>query len=307
MQILITGGLGQIGSYLTEELSKDDNYNITIIDNFSSSVKNMKVPEAVEVIQEDIRDQETVNKLVSKSDVIIHAAAQTSVERSVNDPVFDAENNILGTLNLLNAAKRCENSRFIYFSSAAAYGNPQYLPIDEEHPTNPLSPYGLSKLTGEKYCTMFNELYDLPAVCIRPFNIYSSRQDPNNPYSGVISKFIERVRNNESPMIFGDGSQTRDFVSVYDVVDFVSLTLESDEAIGKVFNVGTGVPTSIKELAEMIISLFEKDLEVVYASTKKGDIKDSYADISKARKIEYWPKVALEEGLKEILKTCKSQ
>lgn len=299
MRILITGGLGQVGSYLTERLVS--NYDVVILDNFSSNVKNMEELAGVEVMRGDIRDQEVVNKLVSKTDVIIHTAAQISVEQSINEPLFDAENNIVGTLNLLDAAKRYEISRFIYFSSAAVYGNPQHLPIDEKHPRNPLSPYGLSKLTGEKYCMMFNELYDLPTVCVRPFNIYSSRQEPNNPYSGVISKFIERLRNNESPIIFGDGSQTRDFVSIHDVVGFVILVLENDDAIGKVFNVGTGVATSVKELAEMIISIFNKDLCVVLASATKGDIKDSYADVSKARKIGYEPTVALEEGLKEMV------
>lgn len=301
MRILITGGLGQGGSYLTERLIS--NHVIVILDNFSSNAPNFTVPHTVEVIRGNIQDHELVDKVVSQTDVIIHTAAQTSVEQSINNPLFDAQINIIGTLNLLNAAKKYGISRFIYFSSAAVYGNPQYLPIDEKHPTNPLSPYGLSKLMGGKYCLMFDQLHGLPTVCLRPFNIYSPRQNPNNPYSGVISKFIERVRNNQSPVIFGYGSQTRDFVSVHDVVNFVSLILENDDAIGEVFNVGTGIPTSVNELAKIIMSLFDKDLDVIYASIKKGDIKDSYADISKAKKVlGYKPEYSLKDGLEEMLK-----
>ncbi|GFO95942.1 nucleoside-diphosphate-sugar epimerase [groundwater metagenome] len=212
LKILVTGGMGQVGSYLAERLS--ENNEITILDNFSNSLNNIKFPSNIKIIKGDIRDPKIVNELASKANTIIHTAAQTSVSKSIEDPVYDADNNINGTLNLLEAARRSDIGRFIYISSAAVYGDPITLPINEEHPTNPLSPYGLSKLTGEKYARLYYNLYELPTVCLRPFNIFSPRQNPESSYSGVITKFIERIRNDRNPVIFGDGNQTRDFVYI---------------------------------------------------------------------------------------------
>jgi UDP-glucose 4-epimerase len=205
-------------------------------------------------------------------------------------------------LNLLNAARKASVKRFVYFSSAAVYGNPVRLPVDEAHPTEPLSPYGASKLSAEKYALMFHRAYGLPATAIRPFNIYSPRQDPSNPYSGVISKFIDNVANGKPPVIYGDGSATRDFVSIHDVVDMVMLLLENDACIGKVFNCGTGTATRIDELARIVIGLYGKDYKPEYQPERPGDIKDSYADISLAKKIlGYNPKVTLKRGLTEMV------
>jgi UDP-glucose 4-epimerase len=297
MSILITGGLGQVGSYLTEELLKKKINQITVLDNYSSNIKNFTLPEAVNIVKGDILDRNLTDELVSDSDIIIHSAAQVSVVNSIENPVHDAEVNILGTINLLNAAKKSNIKRFIYISSAAVYGKPEYLPIDEKHPTNPLSPYGLSKLTGEKYAMMFHVLYGLPVVCLRPFNIYSPRQNPNSPYSGVITKFIERERLGKPPVIFGDGNQTRDFVSVHDVVDVVIKCTEREEAVGEVFNVGTGVATTINELAKLC-----SEMEPEYQAARSGDISESYADISKLRALlGYEPRYRLENGIKGLL------
>ncbi len=238
-----------------------------------------------------------MNNLVLKNEIIIHTAAQVSVVNSIENPAYDAESNILGTLTLLNAARKGNLKRFIYFSSAAVYGNPKYLPIDENHPTDPLSPYGLSKLTGEKYAMMFYSLYRLPVVCLRPFNIYSLRQNPGSPYSGVITKFIERAKAGKTPKIFGDGNQTRDFVSVHDVVCAVLKCINNEGAVGEIFNVGTGVATTVSQLA-MLCS--EKEPE--YQCAISGDIRESYADISKAKdKVGYYPAYDLKNGLKELL------
>jgi len=231
MKILITGGLGQAGSYLAERLS--ENNEITILDNFSNSLNNIKFPANIKIIKGDIRNPAIVNELASKANTIIHTAAQISVKKSMEDPVFDAENNINGTLNLLEAARRSDIKRFIYISSAAVYGMPVSLPINEEHPTKPLSPYGLSKLTGERYAMLYHSLYGLPVVCLRPFNIFSPRQRSDSPYSGVITKFIEKVRNDHSPVIFGDGNQTRDFVFIEDVVEAVFNAMENRNAIDR--------------------------------------------------------------------------
>jgi UDP-glucose 4-epimerase len=215
--------------------------------------------------------------------------------------VFDASNNVTGTINLLNAARNASLKRFVYFSSAAVYGDPVHLPVDEAHPQNPVSPYGASKLSGEKYTLMFHEAYGLPSTAIRPFNIYSPRQDPSNPYSGVISKFIDHVSHGKPPVIFGDGSATRDFVSVHDVVAMVMLMIEKDESVGKVFNCGTGTPTTISELAQAVIRIYGKDLAAVNEPARPGDILYSYADISLARnQLGYEPEVTLDAGLKDM-------
>jgi UDP-glucose 4-epimerase len=296
-KVLITGGLGQIGSYLVDSLHLFS--HVTVLDNMSSGSK-YAVPEGVRLVKEDILSP-MARRLAADHDVVIHTAAQISVVRSMEEPVFDAQNNIFGTLNLLEGARMGNVRKFICISSAAVYGNPQYLPIDEEHPQNPLSPYGASKLCAEKYCTMYQRAYGLPTVCIRPFNIYSPRQDPSNPYSGVISKFISRVSQGLPPIIFGDGSQTRDFVSSYDVVDMISLLMENNGNDGEVFNVGTGRKTRIDELASIVLDAFGSEADIEYRDPLPGDIRDSYSDISKAKKAGYVPKVDLKEGLLEVI------
>jgi UDP-glucose 4-epimerase len=298
--VLLTGGVGQVGSYLCEELVRRGHI-VTIIDNLSSTV-NPYPPEA-NFVKGDIRDVGLVNILVSNADIVIHCAAQIYVSRSIEDPVFDAQNNVMGTLNLLNASRNVGIKRFVYFSSAATYGNPVRLPVDESHPQEPLSPYGASKLAGEKYTLMFHRAYGLPATAIRPFNIYSPRQDPSNPYSGVISRFIDNVSQGRPPVIFGDGSATRDFVSVHDVVDMVMLMLKKESSVGKIFNCGYGIKTRIDELAQMVIGLYSKDtIKPEFLPERAGDIKNSYADISLARDIlGYMPKITLADGLKEIV------
>ncbi|MCQ6963434.1 NAD-dependent epimerase/dehydratase family protein [Methanolobus chelungpuianus] len=296
-KILITGGLGQIGGYLVDRLHAGS--QVTVLDNMSSG-SSYAVPEGVRFVKDDISSPQA-RELAASHDVVIHTAAQISVVRSMQEPVFDAQNNIFGTLNLLEGARIGNVRKFIYMSSAAVYGNPRYLPIDEAHPQEPLSPYGASKLCGEKYCSMYSRAYGLPTVSIRPFNIYSPRQDPSNPYSGVISKFISRVSQGLPPVIFGDGSQTRDFVSAHDVVDMIVLLMDKDICGGEVFNVGTGTKTSISELACMVLDAFRSDAGIEYRDPVQGDIRHSYSDISGARKAGYAPKVCLQEGLLEVI------
>ena len=296
-KILITGGLGQVGSYIAENLM--ENNEVVLLDNMSSFTWK-KVPSDIEVIKKDVLDVDIMD-IVDGCDVVIHLAAQISVGKSMENPMFDAQNNLIGTLNMLESARYADVNRFIYFSSAAVYGNTEYLPVDELHPLNPLSPYGASKLSGEIYCKMYHRQFGLPVVCLRPFNIYSPRQDSSNPYSGVISIFIEKVKNNEYLPIFGNGSQTRDFVSVHDVVDMVLLAMEQDSAIGGVFNVGTGQKISVQKLAEMILNIYDNGGGIEYLPSRMGDIMDSYADISKAKSIGYVPKISIEKGLRKFL------
>jgi len=297
--ILVTGGSGQIGSYICDRLRATGN-DVVILDNRNPADSSFKS------IKGDIRDRPLVKQAVKEADAIIHCAAQIFVAKSVEEPLFDADNNIMGTLSLLNAARDADIKRFVYFSSAAVYGDTIHLPVDEGHPQNPMSPYGVSKLSGEKYALAFNKVYGLPTTAIRPFNVYSPRQDPSNPYSGVISKFIDRVSKGQSPIIFGDGTATRDFVSVHDVVDLVMLMLEKEAAVGRVFNCGTGTPTRIDDLARTVIDLYDaKNLSPELKPERPGDIKDSYADISLAKNaLGYSPKVGLKGGLQEII-DCK--
>lgn len=294
--ILVTGGLGQIGSYISNILSYEN--DVTILDNFSNNIKDIKISSNIKIKKGDIRD----NNDLREYDIIIHLAAQIYVDKSINDPMYDADNNINGTLNILESSRRSDIEKFIYISSAAVYGRPEYLPIDEKHPTNPISPYGLSKLTGERYSKLYHDLYGLPVTCLRFFNVYSPFQDPNNPYSGVITKFINRIKNSESPIIFGDGNQTRDFVYIDDVANVISKTIYNKRCIGKIFNIGNGMPTKIKDLAEIIISMSNKNLNIKFMPPKIGDIMESYADLTNAKEIlAYKPKYALGQGLKSCM------
>lgn len=297
-RVLITGGLGQVGSYIAERLN--NRYGVVVLDNFSSNCIE-ELPDEIEVIKGDVRDLKTLIKIAKKIDIMIHCAAQISVNKSVQDPGYDLDVNAGGTLNLLIAAENSNVSRFIYLSSAAVFGPPEYLPVDEKHPHNPISPYGVSKLAGEKYCMIFSLVHNLSTVCIRPFNIYSPRQSAGNPYSGVICKFIDRVKNGKRPVIEGDGNQTRDFISVHDVVDFILLAMKKQEAIGEIYNLGTGKPTSISSLSREIIEIAGLQLEPVYVKPRKGDIKHSYSDISKIKKLGFKPKVDLRKGLEELI------
>ena len=296
MKILVTGVSGQLGSYIAEALSKE--HEIVGLD-----LRKPVFPVGkARFVMGDIGDYRLAMDLCRGSDVVIHTAAQVSVDRSISDPVFDAKENILGTVNMLEAATKSMVGQFIYISSAAIYGTPQNIPVDESHPTRPLSPYGVSKLAGENYAFAFGETYGLSVTSIRPFNIYSPRQDPNSPYSGVITRFVERVGEGKPPVIQGDGGQTRDFVSAADVVRMAELCLGQDRAKGQIFNCGTGKGTSIKELANIIIKLSGKKLDPEMAPARKGDIRDSVADISRARKLlGYKPTVTLKEGLAQLV------
>jgi len=300
-KILVTGSLGQLGSFLAENLIQD---GIDVIGLDKRVKQSSNVPEKIKkiTIRGDICNITIVNKVLNDVKTVVHCAAQIISTKSINDPIFDAKNNIIGTINLLQASVKHSIRRFVYISSAATYGNPIALPIREEHPQNPISPYGVSKLAGEVYVDMYWRTYKLPTVIIRPFNFYSERADPKSPYSGVITKFINRVKTNKPPIIEGDGEQTRDFVYVRDVIQMIRLAMEKKEAIGESFNCGSGKPITINRLANIIIEASGKKLEPIYVEQRKGDIKYSYADISKAQRIlGYESKVKLKDGLNNII------
>lgn len=295
MKILVTGDAGQLGSYLVGELSKG--HEVTGLD--------LRKPEhpakGVRHVCGDIGDYRLAMDLCRHADAVIHTAAQVSVDRSVSDPVLDARENILGTLNMLEAATKSMVSQFIYISSAATYGNPQKIPLDEGHPREPLSPYGVSKLAGENYAFAFGATYGLKVTAIRPFNIYSVRQDPDSPYSGVISRFVGRAKAAEPLTVHGDGTQTRDFVHAGDVVAMIGLCLGNPKAHGQAFNCGTGKAVSVNQLADMVIKLSGKKIGRENSESRKGDIMHSIADISKAKKVlGYRPATDLKKGLAEF-------
>ncbi len=286
-KILVTGSSGQLGSYLVESLpntvgldKKGSKYTQIVWDLRKNPIKVLK----------DVN----VNK-------IIHCAAQVSVAKSVKNPRYDAMHNVIGTINILEYARKVDVEQFVYISSAAVYGDPKYLPVDEEHPKNPKSPYGLSKLTGEKYALLYRELYGLCVSVIRPFNIFSPRQDPKNPYSGVISIFVNRAKNGLPLIIYGDGNQTRDFVSIDDVIQLVKLVVERNA--NGIYNCGTGRETSINELAQIVKNLSGKKLKIIYKPPRRGDIKRSYADITRARRIGFNPTTMLSRDLQRYFFT----
>ena len=288
---LITGASGQIGSYVLERFL--DKAEVIGVDLRPSRIKELNDF----IIIGDLRSREFVEKIVKDVDVIIHLAAQVSMERSWKDPIYDAENNIIATINLLKESSESNVEKFIYISSAAVYGRPRYLPIDEEHPKDPLSPYGVSKLAGEYYCKVYSE--DLHTIIVRPFNVFSPRVIPSNSYSGVIAKFIQRVKKGLPPIIYGSGRQTRDFVHVKDVVGFIEIAIRKGKR-GEAYNVGTGKETSILELAEMIMEIGGFEGKPIFEKPRKGDIERSVADITKAKKIGFKPKTDLRKDLEEV-------
>ncbi len=297
-KVLVTGGLGQLGAYIYRQLK--DSYKLIILDNESNS--KVVAPKEATFIKGDITKDETLLRLNDSSiDIIIHAAAQISVTKSIDQPSFDANNNIMGTLNILDFARRKDVEKVVYISSAATYGNPQFLPITEDHPRKPLSPYGLSKLVGEQYTSMYHELYGLNTTSLILFNLYSSLQKKNDPYAGVIYKFISQIKSGLPPTVEGDGLQTRDFIHTSDVSYAIELVLQSDKSKGETYNIGSGKAVSVLDLANNLIDISKKELDIKFVSPRKGDIKESYCSIEKAKKeLGFEPKLSLQKGLKEV-------
>jgi UDP-glucose 4-epimerase len=304
MNVLVTGGAGFIGSHLVDRMVSCgckvrvlDNLSTGQLSNISSHIKSGKV----DFIEGDINDFELVKKSVKDCDAIAHLAAVISVPFSVKNPKLTCETNIGGTLNLLSAAAEKAVSKFVFISSCAVYGDPKYLPVDEAHPTNPLSPYAESKLLAERYCIGFHERQLLKTVVFRLFNVYGPRQGLNE-YSGVITRFIERLKQNQPLIIYGDGAQTRDFVHVSYVVDAIQNALQTSKADGEVLNIGTGKSVTVNELAKTIIDSTGLTQKISHEAPREGDIKFSYANASKAKQLlGLGSCVNLTDGLKDLL------
>jgi len=303
--ILVTGGAGFIGSHLVDRLLKDG-FNITVLDDLSTgkldNLASHKDKENFHFIRGDIRDSDLVKRALKDVDAVFHAAALVSVSRSVEDPILTNEVNVTGTLNLLKACLDSNIKRFIFSSSTAIYGDTKTLPISEDIVPQPISPYAVSKLAAENYTQVFYEVYGLETVCLRYFNVYGPRQE-YGPYSGVITIFINRLKHGEPPIVYGDGEQTRDFVEVQDVVEANMLALRKRDAVGQIFNIATGLPTTVNRLAELLQEIVGRtELKPVHAKPRLGDIRYNHADIGKARKIlGYEPKVSLKAGLTRLV------
>lgn len=335
---VVTGGAGFIGSHIADELVRRG-YETIILDNLSTGrIENIQ--HLVEIsrykIQDTTNNPETSNKIqnINKNkdtngtknrvnfikgsitdtyllqelfqgvDYVFHQAAIPSVPRSVANPVASHETNITGTLNVLIAARDNKVKKVVYASSSSVYGDTPTLPKREDMIPNPLSPYAVNKLAAEYYCRVFNTVYQLPTVCLRYFNVYGPRQDPNSQYAAVIPKFITSIMEGKPPVIFGDGEQSRDFTYIKDVVE-ANLLAAEDDAEG-VYNLGRGERITLNELTGMMLKILNRDdLKPIYQQERAGDIKHSLADIHLARSFGYDPKYSVEMGLRETVESFR--
>ncbi len=301
---LVTGGAGFIGSNLVRALLERGK-SVRVLDNFSTGRHDnvAEIKDDIDLQVGDLRDPDALFNACLGVQAIFHFGALPSVARSVQDPLSTHEVNVSGTLNLLLAAREAGVERFVLSSSSSVYGNTPVLPKQEDMRPEPLSPYALSKLAGEHYARIFTELYGLKTFSLRYFNVFGPRQDPASHYAAVIPLFINAFKQDQPPTIHGDGEQTRDFTFVDDVVAGNLCCLEAgDEAAGGVFNLAWGNRLSIKDLANQIGSLMNKEIAPVHEPSREGDVRDSQADSSRARTLLNWePRVELQEGLSRTI------
>ena len=282
---LVTGGAGFIGSNIVKEIINRGEF-ARVLDNFSTgkreNISEFEGNKNFELIEGDIRSYHTVSEAVKETDYILHQAALPSVPRSIKDPLTTNDVNINGTLNILEAAKEFKVKRVVYASSSSVYGNSKVSPKNEDMPVNPLSPYALSKYTAERYMQIYYNLYGVETVCLRYFNVFGPNQDPNSEYSAVIPKFIKSIIKSESPIIYGDGTQSRDFTYVKNTVEANLLACKAENVVGKVYNIACGKSYSLNELVKEINLILNKNIKAKYVSERIGDIKYSKADITKS-------------------------
>ncbi|WP_440953866.1 SDR family oxidoreductase [Methanosarcina sp. Mfa9] len=305
-KVIVTGGMGFIGSHLTERLLEDN--EVTVIDNEATgkmeNIKHLLDHKNLTLIKDSIVDL-NLTEIFQGKDYVFHLGAIPSVPRSVKDPYSSNEANVTGTLNVLIAAKDAGIKKVIFSSSSSVYGDTPTLPKREDMPVNPQSPYAITKATGEMYCRVFEELYGLPTVCLRYFNVFGPRQDPTSQYSAVIPKFITAILNDESPVIFGDGEQSRDFSFVKNVVDANILSCESDST--GIFNIACERRITINQLVDYINEILGKNIKPIYGDPRSGDIKHSLADISRAKTFGYSPENNFKEELAEVIKWFENE
>jgi len=311
-RFLVTGGAGFIGSHIVDKLLEDKARRVVVFDDFSSgsqhNIEHLRKDKRVSIMRGDILDFDTLCDVMRKVDVVSHQAAQLEIFRALDDPFVDLRTNVLGTLNVLRAAKKCNVQKVINASSACVYGQAKYTPQDEYHPLRPQWPYGVSKLSAEKYCTMYYEFYGLPITNLRYGIVYG----PREWFGRVLTIFIKRVFANTAPVVFGDGLQERDFIFVSDVAEFHNLCVQEEETNGETYNVGTSRSTRIKDLAEIVIGAFGKPMNPLFENPEEGsyskivsyrrripgELLKMVLDNKKAEKETGWkPLVNLKEGV----------
>jgi len=308
---LVTGGAGFIGGHLAESFA-GDGLDVTVLDNYEPyydlGIKDHNVEAArvaaadsdgsLEIVEGSVTDAEFVNDLTEDADVVYHQAAQAGVRKSVEDPAKVNEYNVTGTINVLEAARNADVDRVVYASSSSVYGKPEYLPYDESHPNEPVSPYGVSKLAGEHYMRVYNEVYGLPTVSLRYFTVYGPRMRPNM----AISNFVSRCMRGVPPQVYGDGEQTRDFTYVEDVVKANRTLLTDDGADGEVLNIGSTDNIDIATLAEVVHDEIDPTVAIEFTDPRDGDAEHTHADVSKANDlIGYEPTRDIREGIREFI------
>jgi nucleoside-diphosphate-sugar epimerase len=305
---LVTGGAGFIGSHLVDRLLAGG-WRVRLLDDFSSG-REANVAHLnghAELIRGDLRDRALLAKALGGVEVVFHQAAVPSVPRSVAEPERTNDVNVSGTLGLLEAARRADVRRVVFASSSSAYGDTPVLPKVETMPPCPLSPYALQKYAGERYCQLFHRLYGLETVALRYFNVYGPRQNPRSEYAAVIPRFATACLRGEAPTVFGDGEQTRDFTFVGDAVAANLLAADAERAPGEVFNVAGGRRVSLNELLRELRSLTGANVEARYQPARAGDVRDSLADLSRARVLlGFEPEVDLRSGLRRTVEHLAS-
>jgi UDP-glucose 4-epimerase len=299
--VLVTGGAGFIGSHVVRALLERGD-RVRILDNFSTGRRGnlAGIEGEVELVEGELRSYERVHNAVRGVELVFHQGALPSVPRSVQDPLTTSAVNVEGTLNVLLAARDEGVRRVVFASSSSVYGNAGDLPRAESGPTDPMAPYGVAKLAAERYCVSFSRVYgDFETVCLRYFNVFGPRQDPRSEYAAVVPRFIAAIGAGEPVPIYGDGSQRRDFTYITNVVEANLLAAEADGVSGGVFNIATGRPVSVDELADVVGGILDRPVERRYLPARPGEVRDSWAAVEEAReRLGYSASVGLEEGLR---------
>lgn len=307
-RVLVTGGAGFVGARLVRQLVSDGLHPTVLDDFFTGKLANLSgLDGTYELVRGSVTDRRLVADIVAGHDIIFHLAARNIIA-STRNPYEDFETNIGGTLNILLAARDSKPERVVYTSSASIYGNPRYLPINEDDPVSLLTPYAVSKYSGEGYCRAFYESYGVPVVVVRYSNVYGPGQDPTNPYCGVVSKFMQRAGEGEPPVIHGDGQQTRDFTFIADAIEATIAAGLSAKAEGEVFNIGTGIETNVNGLARAVMDLYGLEREPEHVDRRDIDnIRRRVVNIEKIRRVLRWtPRYTLKEGLRLTLEWFRS-
>lgn len=304
LKILVTGGAGFIGSHLVDALAEDN--HVIIIDDFSSgereNIAHHEGKKNISIVTGDIRCQSLVSDITRNIDIVYHLAVRC-LRESIKNPEITHEVNVTGSLNLLKASLENSVKRFVYVSSSEVYGTARYVPMDEMHPCEPITVYGASKLAGELYTLAFQKTYGFASIVVRPFNTYGPREHLHGVYGEVIPRFVLRILHDKPPVIFGDGTQTRDFTYVSDTVKGIIMASESDVLVGQTVNIARGQEVSVHELARIISEKLGKNtIAPVYEQNRPGDVMRHFADISKARRLlGFQPEIDIQRGIRKYI------